>query len=125
MDECDLETEETSPRHPVDELCPRRLELLERGEEIFRFERDVVHAGAAAREETGHRRVVVRRGDELDPALADEHRRGLHTLLLERLPVLEPRVEEALVRRDRLVEIGHGDAEVMDPPHPRDATAGR
>jgi hypothetical protein len=32
-------------------------------------------------------------------------------------------VEETLVRRDRLVEICHGDAEVMDPAHPRDATA--
>jgi hypothetical protein len=32
-------------------------------------------------------------------------------------------VEEALVRRDRLVEIYHGDAKVMDPAHPRDATA--
>jgi hypothetical protein len=31
-------------------------------------------------------------------------------------------VEETLVRRDRLIEIGHGDAEMMDRPHPRDAT---
>jgi hypothetical protein len=28
--------------------------------------------------------------------------------------VLEARAEEALVGRDRLVEVGHGDAEVMD-----------
>ena len=48
--------------------------------------------------------------------------RGLDTLLAERLAVLEPRVEEALIGRDRLVEIGDRDAEMMDPPHPRDAT---
>jgi hypothetical protein len=31
-------------------------------------------------------------------------------------------MKESLVRRDRLVEIGHGNAEMMDPTHPRDAT---
>ena len=36
--------------------------------------------------------------------------------------MLEPSVEESLVRRDRLVEIGHGDAEMVDPPHAGDST---
>jgi len=45
-------------------------------------------------------------------------------LLLGRLTVLESRMEEALVGRDRLVEIAHGQAEVMDSVHAGDATRG-
>ena len=43
--------------------------------QVARLERDVVHAGAAAREEASDRRVVASRRDELEAALADEHRR--------------------------------------------------
>ncbi len=84
----------------------------------------MVHAGTAAREEASDRRVVARRRDELEAALADEHRRRFDTLLAKRLAVLEPCVEEPFVGRDRLVEIGHRNAEMMDLPHPRDATRG-
>ena len=38
--------------------------------------------------------------------------------------MLEPSVEESLVRRDRFVEIGHGDAEMVNPPHACDSTLG-
>ena len=74
------------------------------------------------REEAPDGRVVRGRRHELDPALADEHRRRFDALLLQWLPVLEPGVEEALVGRDRLVEIGDGHADVVDPPHAPDST---
>ena len=81
----------------------------------------MVHPRTAPGEEATDRRIVASGGDELEPALADEDRRRLHTLLDDRLAMLELRAEERLVRRDRLVQIGDGDAEVMDAPHPRDA----
>ena len=73
------------PRHAVDQLRAGRLELVERCAEVVRLERDVVHPRAAAREEAADRRVVARRRDELEATLADEHRRRLDALLVERL----------------------------------------
>ena len=122
MNERDLEPEEPLPRRAIDQLCSRGLELVERRMQIAGLERDVMHSGAAAREKAPDGRIVARRRDELEAALADEHRRRFDTLLAERLAVLEPCVEKALVRRDRLVEIGHRNAEMMDLTHPRDAT---
>ncbi len=57
------------------------------------------------------------RSQELDATSPDEDRRGLDSLLDERLAMLETSGEEALVRRDRLVEVGHRDADVMDALH--------
>lgn len=123
--EGDLEPEQPAPRHPVNELRAGRLQLLQRRAEISRLERDVMHARPATGEEATDGRVVVRRSHELDAAFADEHRRRLDPLRLERLSAFESRVKETLVRGDRLVEVVHGQAEVVDPPHPGDATAAR
>jgi hypothetical protein len=122
MDECDLEPEEPVPRLAVDELRARGLELVEGRQEVVRGESDVMHARPPAREEAPDGRVVAGRAHELDTPLADEHRRRLDALVAERLAMLEASLEEALVRLDRLVEIGHGDAEVVDPPHGLDST---
>lgn len=84
----------------------------------------MVHTGAAAREESSDRSVLACRRHELDATLSDEHRGRVDALLLERLPMLESRAEEPLVGRNGLVEVGHRDTEMMDPPHRGDATRG-
>ena len=121
MDERDLEPEEPAARSPVDQVRALGVEPFEGRVKVFGLERDVMHPGAATGEEPPYRCVVSRRRHELDAALTDEDRRRLHTLLDERLAVLEARSEERLVRRNRLVEIGDGDPEVMDAPHAGDA----
>ncbi len=79
--------------------------------------------GPTACEELADRRVVAECGEQLDPALADAHRRGLDALVVDACPVLEAAAEEALVRPHRFVEILDGDADVVDAScfHPGDA----
>ena len=72
-----------------------------------------MHARAALGEEPPDRRLGPERAQQLDAALAGAQRRGLDALLLDGLAMLEPRAEELRVGRDRLVEVGDGDADVM------------
>jgi len=125
MDEGDLEPENALARCGVDELGALPGEIRERGAYIVDFVGDVMHAGAVAREKTPDGRVGAERGDQLDAAVADLHRRCLHALLLDAFPMLEPGTEQLLVRPHRLVEIRDGDADVVDSAclHPGDATA--
>ena len=126
MDEGDLEPEHAPARLGVDQLGALLREIRERCAEIVDLVGDVMHAGAVAREKTPDGRVGAERGDQLDAAVADLHRRCLHALLLDTFPVLEPRAEQLLVRPHRLVEIRDGDADVVYSAclHPGDATAG-
>ena len=126
MDERDLETEEPAPRHAVDQLRARGLKLAERRVQVLRLEGDVMHPRAAPCEEAANGRVVVRRCHELDATDAEEERRCLHSLLPEWLAMLELGAEELLVRRDRLVEVGHREADVVNAacPHAGDAIRG-
>jgi hypothetical protein len=126
MDEGDLEPEHALARGDVDELGALPGEIRERGPHIVDFVGDVMHAGAVAREKTPDGRIVGERGDQLDAAVTDLHRRCLHALLLDTFPMLEPCTEQLLVRLHRLVEIRDGDADVVDSAclHPGDATAG-
>ena len=127
MDERDLEPEEAAARRLVDELRAR-------GRELDRARSCTSSVSSATWCIPGPRRarkrptgvsspVGVTSSMRLSPTRT---RRGLDALLAERLAMLEPRAEERLVRRDRLVEIGDRDAEVMDPrPHAGDAIARR
>ena len=126
MDEGDLEAEHALARGDVDELGALPAEIQEGGPHIVDFVGDVMHAGAVAREKTPHGRVGAERGDQLDAAVADLHRRCLHALLLDTFAMLEPGTEQLLVRPHRLVEIRDGDADVVNSAclHPGDATAG-
>ena len=126
MDEGDLEAEHALARRDVDELGALPGEIRERCPHIVDFVRDVMHSGAVAREKTPDGSVGAERGDQLDAAVADLHRRCLHALLLDTFPMLEPGAEQLLVRPHRLVEIRDGDADVVDSAclHPGDATAG-
>ena len=68
--------------------------------------------------------VSSRAGEQLDAAVADEHRRRLDSLRVDLRSVLDLGAEEPLVRVDCLVEVADGDAEMMDAagPHGSDAT---
>ena len=56
------------------------------------------------------------RGEQLDAGsgVADGHHRLADALLLVGLLVLDLHPEGVLVERDRLVEVGYGDADVVD-----------
>ena len=120
MDEHELDPEEPDP-WTVDELRPRSLQPVDGCDKVSGRERDVVHPRSPTGDEAADGRIVTSRRHELDATLADEQRCGLDPLLGERLAVLETCSEERLVRRDRLVEIGDGDPEMMDAPHAGDA----
>ena len=66
MDERDLQAEEPEAGRLVDQLHPGGAQPLELGAEIVDLEGDVVHAGAALREELPDRRVVAERREQLD-----------------------------------------------------------
>lgn len=124
MDERDLEPEESAPWHLVDQLYAGRSKVLEHPVHVVRLERDMMHARPAPGEEATHVGVLAGGCNELHAALTDHERRGVDTLLAERVATLEPSAEQQLVRRDRLVEVRYGNAEMVDTAnaHPRDAT---
>ena len=88
--------------------------VVQRGGEITHFEREVVHAGPALRQETPDGRVLPERGEQLDSPAAQTHRSSLHALFGKRVPALERGAEQPLVGGDGTVEIGDGDADVVD-----------
>jgi hypothetical protein len=124
--EGDFEAEQPLARLRVDQLRSLLPKACERRANVVDLVRDVVHPGAALREELPDGRVVAERGQELDTALAEAHRRGLDALVLDAGAVLERAAEEALVRLNGLVEVGDGDSDVVNSAclHPRDAIAG-
>ena len=74
----------------------------------------MVHARPTLGQELADGRVFAEGGEQLDPAFADPHRRGLDALVRHRVAVLDACAEQALVGRNRLVEVLDGDPEVMD-----------
>src|SRR5205085_10529102 len=114
VDERDLEAEEPLPRLVVDQLRAAFGEVRQRLAQVVDLVGDVVHARPAVREELADRRVGAERGEQLDAALADADRSRLDALLRHELAVLELGAEEPLIRRERLVEVLDGDAEVVD-----------
>jgi hypothetical protein len=115
MDERHLEPEHPLARKLVDQLGASSCETLKLAADIVDLKSDVVHAWAALGEELPDRRVRPERGEQLDAALADAHRRRLDSLVTDGLAVLELGPEEPLVGVDGLVEVGDCDTEVMDP----------
>ena len=124
MDERDLQAEEALVRLGVDQLRAFLAQLVERGANVVHLVRDVMHSGAALREEAADGRVLAARGDELEPARTDEHRGRLDALIGDERPVLDLSTEEPCVRVDRFVEVEDGDAEMMNAArvHAADAT---
>src|SRR5262245_57200993 len=114
VDEGNLQTEETAAGLLVDELRPTGGELVERRLDVLDLVRDVVHAGAPVGEELPDGGLAAERGEQLDAARADAHRRRLDPLLGDGGAMLDPGAQQPLVRAHRLVEVGDGDAEVVD-----------
>ena len=81
MDERDLESEQPSTRHVIDQLRARRRQLVERAVHVVGLERDVMHARTSSCKEPSHVRVLAHGGDELYAADADEKRCGVDALL--------------------------------------------
>jgi hypothetical protein len=117
MQEGDLEAEEPAPRPLVDQLRAGSGEPLKLRTDVVDLECNVVHAGPAFRDELPDRCLGSERGQQLDAADPNLHRGCLDALVGHRVPVLEHRSEQALVRLDRLVEIVDRHAEVVNVPH--------
>ena len=105
MDERHLETVQAGTRLSVDELYAHTVEPGELGAKIIDLVGDVVHARPTAGEEPSDRRVLLERREQLDPTVTDVKRGRLRALTRDR-PLPSTLAEQALVRRDGLVEIG-------------------
>jgi hypothetical protein len=71
MDEGDEMTAETGAGLGVDDLRAAGGELVHRGRDVADGNADVMHAGAASREEATDVCVVAKRSDQLDPAVSE------------------------------------------------------
>src|SRR5581483_7598211 len=117
VDERDLRAEQAAPRRGVDQLRSFAPQARELRREVVDLVGDVVHPGAPPGEEAPDRRVGPQGREQLDVPGADEQRRRLDPLLVLRLPTRELRTEQPLVARDRLVEVGDRDADVVYALH--------
>lgn len=115
MHERDLQAEHPPPRLGVDQLGAVPGEVLEDDAHVLDLVGHVVHARTAGCDELPDRGVVSERREQLDAAPADAHGCRLDALVIDTHPMLELAAEVPLVRRDRLVEIGDREADVMDP----------
>ena len=124
MHERDLQAEEAFARSHVDQVGAGLGQLSKSGPDVGDLIGDVVHARPALGEKAADRRVLAERLEQLDAPLPDPHGDGMDSLGLDGRAVLDVRAEEALVRRECLVEILDGDAEMVDAarPHGREAT---
>jgi len=127
MDKGDLQAEQADARDGVDELDAVGSKGRENRPDVVDLVREVVNAGASPREEASHRGVRLRWRQQLDATGADEDGRSLDALLGDQVAVLEGGTEGSGVRLDGLVEVEHGDADVMEAlgVHACDATARR
>src|SRR5437588_463963 len=85
------------------------------GQRVATIVGDVVHPGAALGQELADRRVVSKRREQLDTALANPNGRRLDALLGDGFPPLDFGTEEPAVRVDGLVEILDRHPEMVDP----------
>lgn len=124
MDECDLQAEQPPARLLVDQLRALGGETRELRCDVVDLERDVMHPRPALGDELADGRVRAERREQLDSVVADAQRGSFDALMLDARPVLECRAEEALVGRDRRVEVGDRDTEMMNSlrRHERDVT---
>jgi hypothetical protein len=123
--ESDFEAEHSLSRCGVDQLGAVGCELRNRGVDVVDLVRDVMHAGPAFGEKLPDRRIVAKRGEQLDPVSTDADRRSLDALFVHPRAMLQAAAEQALVRAHRLVEIRDCNADVVDSScfHASDATA--
>src|SRR6266550_120473 len=117
MDEVDPATRRAALRLVVEQAqalgSQRRTDLVD----VVDGVRELLDAGPAALEERRDRRVGVQRCEQLDLrlAVADRQHRLAHALLLVDLLGHRAQPEYVAVERDRLVEVRHRDADVVEP----------
>ncbi len=70
--------------------------------------------GPAFSQKAGDRGIVADGAEQLDGALAHLQGDGLHPLVLEDLPVVRHEGEGSAVECEGLVQVGDGDAEMID-----------
>src|SRR5262245_43078859 len=121
VDKRDLEPEEAGPRLRVDQVGARPGELIERLTQIPDLVGDVMHAGAALREEPADRSLLTERLEQLHAPLANRQRSRPHTLVRDRRAMLDLGAEEPLVCLERGVEILDGDSHMVNAPRPHEA----
>ena len=97
----------------VDQAHPARLELLQRVGEMLHAERDVVQPRPALADEPGYWRIVRGGLEELQRRVTDPHERRAHTLGRDLLGRVDLQTERIPIERERLGEVGHGDADVV------------
>ena len=114
MDESDLEPEEPLSRLLVDQIRAGGGEAIELGPDVVDLVGDMVHARPAAGEELADGGLVTERREQLDPAGADEHGRGLDALVFHNGAVLELGAEQTDVGLERLVQVMDGHAEMVN-----------
>jgi hypothetical protein len=108
----------------VDQLSASGCEPFELGCHVVDLEREVMHAGAASLEEPPDGCIGCERGEKLDPVAADSQDHRLDALARDRLTYLDLGPEEKAPRGNGFVEIGNGNADVVDSGqlHATDAT---
>jgi len=119
MQERDLRLPDAGARRLVDQAYPLIAQPPEDGLDVVDLVGDVVQPRAALGEELADRRVVVERGEQLDVVLSHVQQRGLDTLRLHRLAVHQREPEDVDVEVDRLLEVAHREADVVDAPEHR------
>ena len=115
MDEGDFEAEEPSVRLLVDQLDALLGETLQLAPKVAYLVGDVVHPRPAIREELSNGRLVAKRREQLDPAIAHANRRCFHSLCGNDVAMLDLCAEEPLVCVDGVIEILDRHTEMMNP----------
>ena len=117
MNERHLMAAQPFARVEVDDLGAVCGKAVDRGRHVWNLEGDVVHPRTALGEKAADGGVCAKRRQELDASVADTQVRGLDALILHAASELDPGSEQALVGRDRLVEVLDRHRDVVDGPH--------
>jgi len=127
VDKGNLQTEEAEARCRVDQFRTGGGKIGEGLAQIGDFVGDMVDARATLGEESTDGRVFGERGEQLDPACSEKHGSRLDALIGNDIAVLELATKQRRVGRDRIVEVGHRNAEMVDSRglHTADATSRR
>src|SRR5262245_10752747 len=123
MDKRDLEAEHPAARLLVDQLRAGAGKRAEHPGQVVDLVGDVVHPGPAAGEKPADRRIVAKRREQLDPAVADAHRCRLDALVDHRLAVLDAGGEQPLVGGDGVVEVVDRNPDVVNAERLHDLDA--
>jgi hypothetical protein len=105
---------DSDPGLGVDELDALLLEAVQRRVDVVHGVGDVVQPLAVSLYELADRRVGAKRAQQLNVTFADVEEHRLDALRLDGLAVRDGHPEGALIKRDCGVEVGYGDADMVD-----------